>query len=128
MTRPFTGLNNPYGAYRQAAKLIYSSGFVIVQGDQDAYIERSAWAVNTIAKSIIRKTAWDLCEHRDAAQVIEDLKATVRYWERSKDLEHITPEYRKLCETAAQYARRHLTTMEGGWAQRMFPMFEKNHL
>ncbi len=124
MTEGFTGLNNPYGAYKQAVSMLYLSGLVILKGDQEPYVDRAARRVRRSGLNLISYTKMDVAMKSDQKRLLADLKASARYLEQVQALEHALPGFKAACATAEREMQALIRSLEGGWSERMFPMLK----
>lgn len=124
MTEGFTGLNNPYGAYKQAVSLLYLSGLVILKGDQEPYVARAAQRVRKSGLDLISYAKMDICTKADQKRLLSDLRAATLYLEQVQALEHALPGFKTVCGRAERETLALIQSLEGGWSERMFPMLK----
>lgn len=124
MTESFTGLNNPYGAYKQFVSLLYLSGLVILKGDQEPYVDRAAQRVRKSGLNLISCTKMDIAMKSNQKRLLGDLRAAARYLEQVQALEHTLPGFKAACAVAERETLALVQSLEGGWSERMFPMLE----
>ncbi len=124
MTEGFTGLNNPYGAYKQAVSLLYLSGLVILKGDQEPYVARAAQRVRKAGLDLTSYAKADIDLKSDRKRLIDDLRAAARYLEQAQALEHTLPGFKNACGSAERETLALIRSLNGGWSERMYPMLD----
>lgn len=118
----YTGLNNPYGAYKQFVSLIYVSGLVILKGHQEPYTDRAAQRLRRAGLNLISYAKCDIEMDADQQRLLADLWASVRYLQGCQQLEHTLPGFKDACGGAEREAKALIQSIDGGWSERMFPM------
>lgn len=122
----YTGLNNSYGAYKQFVSLIYASGLVIMKGHQEPYTDRAAQRLRRSGLSLISYAKCDIDMDADQQRLIADLWASVRYLQDCQQLEQATPGFKDACGQAEREAKALIQSLNGGWAERMYPMLDQD--
>lgn len=124
MTRSFTGLNNPYGAYKQFVSLVYLGGLVALKGDQEPYVDRAARKVHKAGLSLISYAKADINMRSDQKRLIKDLRAAAQYLEQVQALEHTLPGFKDACSHTERETLALIKSLDGGWSERMYPMLD----
>ena len=119
----YTGLGNPYGAYRQFAGLIHLSALVIIKGCQEPYAERAARRVWRAGFALARYAQGDVSMQIDKRRLLSDLEASVRYLKKCQTLDNALPEFKECCRVAERDAADLINALGGSWPDRMFPIF-----
>lgn len=123
----FTGLHNPYGAYKRFVSLLYLSGLVILKGGQEPYVDRAARRVRRTGLNLMSYTKMDIAMKSDQKRLLEDLRAGARYLKQIQALEHALPGFKVTCAAAERETFALIQSLEGGWSERMFPMLESSN-
>lgn len=126
MTNSATGLKNPYGTYRHLVRLLYISGLILMKGQQEPYVQRSAKRVRRNGLALLALVKSDIDLDANQSRLLKDLLTSADYLKQCGALEHALPAFKELSGTTEREIRALTEALGGGWSDRMFPMLAAN--
>ena len=118
----YTGLNNPYGAYKQFVRLIYVGGLVAMKGNQEPYTDRAARRMHRAGVSLISHVKCDIDMKAEHKRLVADLRELVLYLQACQRLDHALPDFKAACGCAERETKALIQSLDGGWNERMYPI------